>query len=380
MRIAIVHDFMIKLGGAEKVLQVLHKIFPDAPIYTLLYDKEGTRGIFAGNDYKIITSSLQKKPSFLRKRSKLLLTKYPQAIEEFDFSGFDLVISNSNSFAHGIITRPETLHICYCYSPTRYLWDWHFEYLAENNIKNNLFGIAIKSRLSQIRIWDKLSADRVDYFIAQSKTVQERIKKYYRKDSAIIFPPTDILKIPISPNKSKDFYLIVSRLSPYKRIDLAIVAFNKLGYPLLIVGDGSDRARLEKLAKSNIKFLGFVNDEKVYKLMGESKALIFPGEEDFGLTPIETMATGRPVIAYQKGGVTETIVNGKTGIFFAQNSSKSLIDAVKQFENKIDSFKPADCISQAEKFSEKVFTKKIKSAVDNLYREYKRDSNYKSSK
>ena len=373
MRIAIVHDFIIKLGGAEKVLQVLHNIYPDAPICTLLYDKDGTRGVFEKDGYKIITSSLQKKPAFIRKRSKLLLTKYPQAIEEFNFDDFDVVISSSNSYAHGIITKPETLHICYCYSPTRYLWDWHNEYLEENNISDGILSLFIKSKLSQIRIWDRLSADRVDTWIAQSKTVQDRIKKYFRKESTIIYPPTDISKIKLNLNKPKDFYLIVSRLSPYKKIDLAIEAFNKLGLKLYIVGEGSDKSRLENLsrgeslAKSNISFLGFVSDEKIYKLMGECKALIFPGIEDFGLTPIETMAAGRPVIAYKKGGLVETVVEGKTGTFFEDDTVDSLVVAVKKFEKEIANFKPADCRAQAEKFSEEIFVDKMKSEVNKQY-------------
>ena len=372
MKVAIVHDFIIKLGGAEKVLQVLHDIYPEAPIYTLLYDKEGTRRVFEKDGYKVITSSLQKMPAFIRKRSKLLITKYPQAIEEFNFDSFDLVISSSNSFAHGIITRPETLHICYCYSPTRYLWDWHHEYLMENDIKDGLLGRYIKSKLSQIRIWDRLSADRVDFYITQSKTVQERIKKYFRKNSIIIHPPSEISRIKLSSNKPKNFYLIVSRLTPYKKIDLAIEAFNELGLNLYVVGEGGDKSRLKKLAKSNIKFLGYVSDQKVYKLMGECRAFVFPGIEDFGLTPIETMAAGRPVIAYKKGGLTETVIDGKTGMFFKDNTSESLINTVKKFENNINIYKSADCRNQAEKFSQKIFVSKIKTTVTNLYNEHQK--------
>lgn len=373
MRVAIVHDFLIKLGGAEKVLQVLHQIYPEAPIYTLLYDKKMTRGIFDQKGYKIITSSLQNKPAFIRKRSKLLVTKFPQAIEEFNFDRFDIVISSSNSYAHGIITKPETLHVCYCYSPTRYLWDWHSEYLTENNIKSSFLGLYIQSKLSQIRIWDRLSADRVDSWITQSKTAQARIKKYFRKDSITIYPPTDISKIKLNLSKPKDFYLVVSRLTPYKKIDLAIEAFNKLNFKLYIVGEGSDKSRLEKMANSNIKFFGFLSDEKVYQMMGRCRALIFPGLEDFGLTPIETMASGRPVIAYKKGGLTETVIGGKTGLFFDQNTSGSLVETIRLFENKISNFKPSDCRNQSEKFSESLFMSKFKNEVENLYHEYKKE-------
>ena len=365
MRIALVHDFLTKLGGAEKVLQVLHKIYPDAPVYTLLYDKEGTRGIFEKDNYKIITSSLQNKPAFIRKRIKLLLTKFPKAIEEFDFSDFDIVISDSNSFAHGIITNPRTVHICYCYSPTRYLWDWHNEYLEENHIGVGCVGRLIRDKLSQIRVWDRMAAEGVDFWIAQSQTVADRISKYYRKKSEIINPPVDLNNFIPSGKKSKDYYLLVSRLSPYKKIYIAIEAFNKLDKCLIIAGEGSDKNRLEVLADSSkIEFLGYISDKKYRELLQNCKAFIFPGEEDFGLTPVEAMASGRPVIAYGKGGVTETVVDGKTGLFFKQASAKSLISAVKKFEKDISKFKPEVCRKQAEKFSEEIFIQKIKNVIN----------------
>jgi glycosyltransferase involved in cell wall biosynthesis len=365
MKIALVHDFLIKLGGAEKVLQVLHKIYPDAPVYTLLYDREGTKGIFEKDNYKIITSSLQNKPSFIRKRPKLLLNKFPQAIEEFNFSDFDLVISDSNSFAHGIITGPETVHICYCYSPTRYLWDWHNEYLAENHIGFGLISRLIRARLSDIRIWDRLSAERVNFWISQSKTVGDRVKKYYRKDSIIINPPVDIKKFRPSGKPPKDYYLIVSRLSPYKKIDIAIEAFNRLNKRLIIAGEGSDKNRLEILADSKqIEFLGYISDIKYQELLQDCKAFVFPGEEDFGLTPIEAMASGRPVIAYSKGGVTETVVDGETGIFFNQPIAESLIAAIKKFEKNINQFKTDTCRSRAEQFSEEIFINKIENVIN----------------
>jgi len=371
MKIALVHDYLIKLGGAEKVLQVLHKIYPDAPIYTLLYDQKGTRGIFETDEYTIIPSSLQKKPGFLRKRSKLLLNRFPAAIEEFNFDDYDLVISDSNSFAHGIITGSKTAHICYCYSPTRYLWDWYQEYLAENDISEGPVGRYIRYKLSQLRIWDRNSAERVDFWLAQSKTVAKRIKKYYRKESTVIFPPVNINSIPLNLNKPKDYYLIVSRLTPYKKIDLAIRAFNKLNKKLIIVGEGDDRQRLEILADENIDFIGFQPTPIVNKMMGECKAFIFPGEEDFGLTPVETMAAGRPVIAYNKGGVTETVVAEKTGVFFDQNTPESLIKAVKYFEKKHAKFKPKICRKRTEMFSEEKFIRNIKNFVKQQTRNLK---------
>lgn len=374
-KVALVHDYLTKLGGAEKVLQVLHEIYPKAPIYTLLYDKQGTKGIFEKDNYKIITSSLQNKPAFIRKRSKLLLNKFPQAIEEFNFSDFDVVISDSNSFAHGIITGPETLPICYCYSPTRYLWDWHHEYLEENHIGFGAIGRLIRAQLSNIRIWDRLSADRVNFWISQSKTVADRIKKYYRKDSIIINPPVNINDFKKSSRKPKDFYLLVSRLSPYKKIDLAIEAFNQLDKRLLIAGEGNDKNRLEILTDSKkIEFLGYISDQKYHELLSECKAFIFPGEEDFGLTPIEAMASGRPVIAYGKGGVTETVVDGETGLFFNQPTAESLISAINKFEKNINQFNPEVCRKRAEQFSEEIFIKKIKEVVNAEYKKYINDN------
>jgi len=371
MKIALVHDYLNKLGGAEKVLQIFHKIYPDAPVYTLLYDKAGTRGIFEKDNYKIVTSSLQNKPAFIRKRSKVLLNKFPQAIEEFDFSDFDVVISGSNSFAHGIITGPETMHICYCYSPTRYLWDWHHEYLAENNIGYGFVGRFLRASLSNLRIWDRLSADRVNFWISQSKTVADRIKKYYRKDSIIINPPVNIKNFPLNKSKPKEYYLVVSRLTPYKKIDIAIEAFNKLDKRLIIAGEGSDKNRLEILADSkNIEFTGYISDKKHYELLSNCKAFIFPGEEDFGLTPVESMACGRPVIAYGKGGVTETVIDGKTGLFFNQPTADSLISAINKFENNINQFKPDICRKRAGQFSEEIFIKKIKEEVNKCWHKY----------
>lgn len=370
LKIAIVHDFLVKIGGAEKVLLEIHKIFPDAPIYTLIYSESGTKRQFAGKDFDIIPSALQKLPAIIRNRPKLLLARFPQAIEEFDLSKFDIVISSSNSYAHGVITKPKTLHVSYCYSPMRYIWDWHHQYLLENNIGYGFMSMQLRKVLSRIRIWDRAAADRVDTWIAISKTVQKRIKKYYKQDSNVIYSPVDIEKIKISEKKPENFYLVVSRLSPYKKIDLAIEAFNKLGKKLIIVGEGSDLDRLKSLAKENITFLGWQSDQTVSELMSRAKALIFPGEEDFGLTPIESMAAGRPVIAYNKGGVTETVVEGKTGLFFDDASPESLVDAVERFELSFDQFSPLDCRKQAENFSSSKFQKDFKQTVTEEYEKY----------
>lgn len=370
MKVAIVHDFLIKNGGAEKVLEILHSIYPDAPIYTLLYNQDGTKGKFARTDYQIVPSYLQNYPDFVRKRSKLLLYKFPRAIEEFDLSSYDIVISNSNSYAHGVITKPSTLHVCYCQSPTRYLWDWHHEYLKENSVSTNIIGIKIRDMLSKIRIWDFCAASRVDNWIANSQNVSDRLAKYYRVESKIIYPSVDIDKIPFSTN-NQGFYLIISRLSAYKRIDLAVKAFNQNGKKLIIVGEGSEENKLKDIAKSNIIFKGYLSDKEVIDLLTNCKALIFPGEEDFGLTPVEAMAAGKPVIAYNKGGVRETVVNNITGLFFDQPTPDSLNNAVSELENKYNSFVPDNCRKRAEEFSTKSFKNTFSQYIEYLYNKHK---------
>ncbi len=366
MKVAIIHDFIIKNGGAEKVLEQLHSIYPDAPIYTLLYDKNGTKSRFSTSDYQIIPSFLHSYPDFMRKRSKLLLTKFTRAIEEFDLSEYDVVISNSNSFAHGVITKPKTLHICYCQSPTRYLWDWHHEYLKENSIGVNLVGIKIREILSQLRVWDYCAAARVDTWIANSQNVAERLKKYYRVESKVIYPSVNIDNISASKSH-KDFYLIISRLSPYKKIDLAVQAFNKNGKKLIIVGEGSEFDNLNKISNNNIELRGYLSDKEVIELLQECKALIFPGEEDFGLTPIEAMAAGKPVIAYNKGGVRESVVNNLTGLFFDTDTPESLNATIDEFENKFDLFSAENCRNRAEEFSSTLFSKTFSQFVNEQY-------------
>jgi len=372
MKIAIIHDFITKLGGAEFVLKVLHKIYPEAPIYTLLYDNEGTKGEFSGSNYKIITSKLQKLPRFLRLHNKFLLSYYPRAIEEFDLSRYDVVISSSNSFAHGVITRPETLHITYCYSPMRYAWDWGHKYLNENNIGFGIFvGLKIRKIISDLRIWDFLASRRTDQWVAISRTVAERIKKYYKKESVIIYPPVDIKPFLDNHFSPQDYYLIVSRLTPYKKIDLAIKAFNQLKIPLRIIGEGSDAKRLKKLAGANIHFSGWLRDKEKNKAFKQSKVFLFPGEDDFGITPVEAMASGRPICAYGAGGATETIIGGKTGEFFYDyDNIESLKKSVLKIENNYSSYTTENCQEQAKKFSEEIFIKKFQQFTSQAYRKH----------
>jgi len=371
MKIAIVHDFLTKLGGAEKVLEVMHEIFPQAPIYTLLYDKEGTKGKFEKAGYDIRTSKLQKLPRFLRRHSRLLFSKFPQAVEKFDMKKYDIVISSSNSFAHGVITGPQTLHITYCYSPMRYTWDWTHKYVEENNIGLGPLGLVVRKIVSDLRIWDFLASKRSDLWVAISKTVTRRIKKYYRSDSSVIYPPVDLTPLINNKDKPKDCYLIVSRLTQYKKIDLAIKVFNQLNLPLIIIGEGADRRRLESLANKNIKFLGWKGEKEKIKYFKRCRAFLFPGEDDFGITPVEAMAAGRPVIAFAAGGATETVVAGVTGEFFTDsNDPESLKKAVLKLEKNYSNYKPSVCQNRAKEFSEEIFKKKFKSFVEEEYKKY----------
>lgn len=369
LKVAIVHEFLLKLGGAEAVLKSLCELFPDAPIYTFLYNEEKTHGIFKRK--KITTSSLQNTP-FLNQNPKLFLSKYSRAVEEFDLSSYDLVISSSNSFAHGVITKPSTLHLCYCHSPMRYAWDWYHEYLKENNLQSmlNPKGFFVRKVLHNIRIWDKVSSDRVDYWIANSKNVQQRIQKYYRRESKIIYPPVDLERFIQEENdiEQKDQYIIVSRLEPYKKIEIAIRAFNKNKKQLIIIGSGSYRSRLENIAHKNVSFLGWRSDENVAIQISKSKALIFPGEEDFGITPVEAMACGKPVIAYKKGGALETISEHETGIFFQHANPESLNDAIKQFEKA--KFDRTKCILQSQQFSVSNFNDRFLEYLDKIIKDF----------
>jgi len=376
VKIALVHDFLLKLGGAEKVLAALCKIYPNAPVYTLLYDEAGTRGIF--KNQKIFISSLQKKPSFIKKNMGLMLAQFPQAIEEFNFDEYDIVISNSNSFAHGIITKPSTFHLTYCHSPARYMWDWCHEYLAEHNLGFGLKGLLARKMLHEVRIWDKLASIRTDSWAANSRNVQRRIAKYYRVNSSILHPPVEVENIPLCDFLPDDYYVIVSRLEPYKKINLAVLAFKKIKKPLVIIGEGSQKNYLQKLAfaSKNIEFLGWQSDSSVREYLKNAKALIFPGEEDFGITPIESMACGRPVIAYNKGGVTETVIDKKTGLFFNEQSSDSLIAAIEKLEKDYLDFAPSECRKQAEKFSQKIFQSNLENLLEEGLTEYKKTMNY----
>ena len=360
-KIAIVHDFLLKLGGAERVTKVLSEMYPDAPIYTLLYD-EGS----VGNDFpaeRVRPSFLQKLPKPVRSKHTALLKLFPKAIESFDLSEFDIVISSSNSYAHGVVTNLDTTHICYYHSPMRYIWDWYNEYFEELGFGKFKKGLA-KWMLHGIRMWDQLAAKRPDVNLANSENVRRRIKKYYHKDSQVLYPPVDVSRFKPA-KKAQDYFLIVSTITPYKRIDLAVKFFNKIGKKLIIVGDGKQREYLQSIAADNIELVGRKSDEEIAELMAGCRGFIFPGEEDFGITPVEAMAAGRPVLAYGKGGVIETVIDKKTGVFFKNPTLESFETGFAKFlswEKKF--FKPADAVKRSKEFSRKKFEKEISNIVN----------------
>ncbi len=341
IKIALIHDHLAQDGGAEKVLDVLAEMFPQAVIYTLLYDKKKVEQRF--RDRKIEASIIQKLP-FGVKRYKWYLGLMPMAVEFFDLREFNLVISDTSSFAKGVITSSDTPHICYCHTPTRYLWSDTHQYINELKY-NKYFKKVISMVLSRLRIWDFVAASRVDFFIANSNTVKDRIKKYYHRQSHVIYPPVEVNKFYISDlsqQKKEDRYFLAGcRLAPYKRIDILIEAFLKLGqdYKLKIFGDGIDLKRLKKIAKgaTNIEFLGRVNSRKLAYLYSNCQAYLNPQEEDFGITVIEAMASGRPVIAFRKGGAMETIKENETGLFFDKQDNDSIIKIIKIFSESTNS-------------------------------------------
>lgn len=355
-KIAIVADWLINRGGAERVILALHELFPDAPIHTPLYSKENLPDF---EDCAVVSSFLQKIP-FAVKKHYSLLPLLPYVFEQFDLSKFDIVISSCHSASKGIITKPRTLHICYCHSPMRYAWDNSHEYIEQYGIPK-IFLNRARRILHNLRMWDREAADRVDYFAANSQHVRRRIWKYYRRDSSVIYPPVETSKFQLSKKCGK-YFLAVGRFTPYKRFDLLINVFNELRLPLLIVGRGRDEAKLKKLAKHTIQFLGEISDEDLVQVYAEAKALVFPQVEDLGITPLEAMACGKPVIAYSEGGALETIVPGETGLFFNEQREEPLKRILLEFENL--KWDPSKIRRHAEKFDKKVFHDRIKRFVD----------------
>lgn len=334
MNVALVYDRVNKWGGAERVLLALHEMFPDAPLYTAVYTPNKAK--WARVFPKVIPSFLQRVP-YLSGKHQLLGSFTPIAFETFDFTSFDLVISVTSEAAKGIITNPETYHICYCLTPTRYLYSAkdYYEKNPPKELRIPLYKIISKPFIGYVSKWDNIASTRADKYIAISTEIKDRIRKYYGRKSDVVYPPVDIDFFSERADKSikSNYFLMVTRLEAYKRVDLAIKAFNRLKYPLFVIGEGGDVAKLRRNAKKNIKFLGLVSDYKLRNYYQKAKGLIFPQVEDFGIVAVESIASGTPVIAYQKGGVKDIVINGINGIYFNQQTEDSLCNAIKKFDN-----------------------------------------------
>ncbi|MBI3671388.1 glycosyltransferase [Candidatus Azambacteria bacterium] len=360
MKVALVHDYLTQYGGAERVLEAFCEIYPDAPIYTLLYDEKLVREKFPGR--KVYASFLQNVP-FARKRHRSFLVLMPLAIEQFDLSGYDLVISDTASYAKGVITLPSTKHICYCHTPTRYAWDDSHKYIRDFPFPGFIKKF-IPYFMTYIRTWDFQASQRPDFYLANSNFVAQRLEKYYKQKAEVAHPPVDISKFYISKDQGKagEYFLMVGRLLSYKKFDLAISAFSKTGLPLKVVGDGPERKKLEKIAGKNVEFFGALSDDELRGYYQKAKALIFPQEEDFGIVPLEAMACGRPVIAYRAGGAKETVVEGVTGIFYDSQTEDAIIDAVERFKKM--HFDSKLIREHSLKFSKDIFKEKIKKIIN----------------
>ena len=364
MRLALVHDWLNQVGGAEGVLQHLVGLFPKAPIYTSMYWPGAMPPSY--RQWDIRTSWIDRLPG-VKSHHQLFLPLYPLAFESFDLGGYDVVLSNKSGFCHGVITPPETLHVCYCLTPTRYVWRYH-DYARRERL-GLVARVVLAPILSNMRVWDRLAADRVDHFIAISAEVQRRIAKYYRRDSDIIYPPVETRRFTLA-SSCDDYFLVVGRLIPYKRIDLAVLACTRLAVPLKVGGVGRDLARLKAMAGPTVEFLGRVPDGFLPDLMARCKAFLFPGGEDFGIAPLEAMAAGRPVIAYAYGGALDTVIEGVSGTLFRQQTVESLIDALQRFD--ADLYDPLVIRRHAEQFDVAVFRQKMADYIAGACEEHKR--------
>lgn len=374
IKVALVHDFLVQRGGAEKVLRQLCQLYPEAPVFTLLYDKEKMGDMFEGKDIR--PSYLQKFPMFLRKRYQWLVPFFPVIPETFDLREFDLVISSSGAWSKGIVTKLNTVHVAYLHSPMRFVWDYNEKYLKETGLGR----ISFLARIffNYLRVWDKLASERPDFLIANSVYTQKRISKYYRRESVVIYPPVSVERGAWNVERGnydtlcdmrftlceKEYFLVVSRLSAYKKVDVVVEAFNKLGLPLVVIGTGEQEKYLRKIAKNNIQILGWKDDEAVEKYLQNAEALIFPADDDFGIAPVEAMLAGTPVVALRKGGVLETVQEGITGEFFNAQTPEVLADGIRRFMINKDGYDKNVIIKRGQEFSRERFATEFSAFVD----------------
>lgn len=373
MKLALAHDWLNQIGGAENVLEELVAMFPGAPVFTTIYGPSQMPAAY--RQWDIRASWLNRAPA-VHRHHQPYLPLYPAAVRSLDLAGFDAILSNKSGFIHGLKHSARQLHICYCLAPTRYVWTYG-EYARREGFGRWL-GTLIGPVINRLRQWDYRAAQPtppaggqgVDHFIAISKDIQQRIKTYYNRESVIIYPPVNTDRFQPVENPAGDYYLVVSRLIPYKRIDLAVQAFSRLNKRLIVVGDGRDRAQLEALAGPSVEFKGRLPWDEVVALMANCRAFLFPGFEDFGIAPVEAQAAGRPVIALAKGGALDTVLDGETGLFFHEQSVEALIDAITQFERR--SFDPAAARANAERFSIGRFRRELGQFVAEKWGEFNR--------
>jgi len=356
VKIAIVHDYLNQMGGAEKVVEVFHDMFPEAPIYTSVYVPTNVSKKLQNADVR--TSFMQKLP-FVRRFSRHYLAIYPYAFEFFDFSSYDVVLSSSSAFAKGIITGPDTCHICYCHTPMRFAWQYH-SYIERERL-NNFVSAILPYVVHRVRRWDEITVNRVDHYVSNSREVERRIRKYYRRNSTVICPPVETHRFRVT-EQDDGYFVIMSRLLPYKKIDIAIQAANMLKVPLKIIGTGRDEKRLKGMAGQTVEFLGRLSDSDVVDCLQRCRAFIFPGLEDFGIVPVEAMACGKPVIAYGRGGALDTVIDGVTGMFFREQIPQSLADVISVF--RPSDFDPYTIRQHAETFDVSVFRRKMSAFIE----------------
>lgn len=361
MRIAIVHEWFVSMRGGEKVVEQLCEMYPEADVFALLWDRGSISP--AIERHRIATSFLQRFP-LVRRYYRHLLPLYPLAVEGFDLNGYDLVISSSHCAAKGVIPAPHAKHLCYCYTPMRYIWNMYFDYFGKS--RNPLASLIYRSVAHRLRIWDVTSNDRVDEFVAISGHVANRIGRYYHRRSTVIYPPVDTEFYHAVPERplAEEYYLVVSALVPYKRVDLAVEACNRSGKRLVVIGEGPEKKRLERLAGGTVTFLGWESDERLRQWFSHCSALLFPGEEDFGIVPVEAQACGSPVIALARGGALETVIDRATGVLFSDQTVEGMQAAIAAHESL--SYDRAAIVANAQRFSRQAFRDRLSAKIDQL--------------